>query len=108
MNDMAIRITVWSRAYGEIYSVRCQHQYPAKATNHDPKLKSGPGTAIVLSSPEAMKQILELQSADTSDRPPNSLHDVSTWSSLENRLLTMHIAIPASDRQMELLSVSLL
>ncbi|KAL1665083.1 cytochrome P450 [Schizophyllum commune] len=63
--DAHNQITAWSREYGEIYS-----------------LKLGPGTAIVLSSPEAMKQILELQSADTSDRPPNSLHDLVTdgWS----------------------------
>ncbi|KAL1753471.1 cytochrome P450 [Schizophyllum commune] len=55
------RFTEWARVYGEIYS-----------------LKIGPGTAIVLSSPAALKQVLDKQSADTSDRPQNSVLDLVT------------------------------
>ncbi|KAL1745663.1 cytochrome P450 [Schizophyllum fasciatum] len=55
------RFTEWARVYGEIYS-----------------LKVGSGTIIVLSSPAAFKQVLDKQSADTSDRPQNSVHDLIT------------------------------
>ncbi|KAI4523845.1 cytochrome P450 [Schizophyllum commune Loenen D] len=55
------RFTEWARVYGEIYS-----------------LKIGPGTAIVLSSPAVLKQVLDKQSADTSDRPQNSVLDLVT------------------------------
>ncbi|KAJ7586994.1 cytochrome P450 [Mycena floridula] len=50
------RLTEWAREYGAIYS-----------------LKLGPGTAIVLSSAAAVKELMDKRSASTADRPPNYL-----------------------------------
>ncbi|KAL1721917.1 cytochrome P450 [Schizophyllum commune] len=59
---MYLRFTEWAREYGEIYSI-----------------KMGSGTAIILSGPAALKELLDKQSAYTSDRPEFSLFDVSTF-----------------------------
>ncbi|KIK69489.1 hypothetical protein GYMLUDRAFT_35558 [Collybiopsis luxurians FD-317 M1] len=53
-----IKFTQWARQYGDIYS-----------------LKIGPGTAIVLTSMEAVKELMERRSASTVDRPPNFIAD---------------------------------
>ncbi|KAI4523854.1 cytochrome P450 [Schizophyllum commune Loenen D] len=58
---MYLRFTEWARIYGEIYSI-----------------KMGSGTAIILSGPAALRELLDKQSAYTSDRPEFSLFDVST------------------------------
>ncbi|KAJ7589614.1 cytochrome P450 [Mycena floridula] len=50
------RFTEWAREYGEIYS-----------------LKIGPGTAIVISSATAVKELMDKRSASTVDRPANRL-----------------------------------
>ncbi|KAL1745675.1 cytochrome P450 [Schizophyllum fasciatum] len=42
------------------------------------QLKLGPGTVVVISSPKTIKQVLEIQSADTADRPASSLYDLVT------------------------------
>ena len=47
--------------YGDIYS-----------------LKIGPGTAVVLSSATAVREIMDKFSAATSDRPPTHIADVIT------------------------------
>ncbi|KAL1734779.1 cytochrome P450 [Schizophyllum commune] len=57
---MYLRFTEWAREYGEIYSI-----------------KMGSGTVIILSGPAALKELLDKQSAYTSDRPEFSLFDVS-------------------------------
>ncbi|KAJ4464498.1 cytochrome P450 [Lentinula aciculospora] len=49
-----LRFTEWARVYGDIYS-----------------LKIGPGTAIVITSMEAVKELMEKRSGSTVDRPPN-------------------------------------
>ncbi|CAL1706615.1 unnamed protein product [Somion occarium] len=48
-----LKFTEWAKVYGEIYS-----------------LKIGTGTAVVLSSPKAVRELLDLRGATTSDRPP--------------------------------------
>ncbi|KAI5889190.1 cytochrome P450 [Schizophyllum commune H4-8] len=55
-----LQFTKWAREYGEIYSI-----------------KMGSGTAIILSGPAVLKELLDKQSAYTSDRPEFSLFDVS-------------------------------
>ncbi|KAL1745665.1 cytochrome P450 [Schizophyllum fasciatum] len=57
-----LRFTEWAREFGEIYS-----------------LKVGPSTSIVLSSPAAIREVLDKHSARTSDRPPNTVADVSSF-----------------------------
>ncbi|KAL1745670.1 cytochrome P450 [Schizophyllum fasciatum] len=59
--DMYLRFTEWSREFGEIYS-----------------LKIGPSTVIVLSSPSSIKDVLDRQSAYTSDRPEHTLSELVT------------------------------
>lgn len=63
--DAYRRFTVWAKDFGDIYS-----------------LKVGPGTIVVLSSPAAIKEVLDKQSAYTSDRPPMALADlvIDGWS----------------------------
>nr|BAK09482.1 cytochrome P450 [Postia placenta] len=77
--DVHYQFTKWARQYGEIYT-----------------LYLGPTTAIVLTSPLAIQQILEKNSALTSDRPDNYIarlvtgddhnlvlaHYTDTWRSL--------------------------
>ncbi|KAJ7589603.1 cytochrome P450 [Mycena floridula] len=55
------RFTDWAREYGPIYS-----------------LKVGSGTAIVLSSVAAVKELMDKRSASTADRPPNHMVHVIT------------------------------
>ena len=42
------------------------------------QLKIGPGTAIVLSSPRLVQELLVARSASTSDRPPNHFIEITT------------------------------
>ncbi|KAL1665077.1 cytochrome P450 [Schizophyllum commune] len=58
---MYLRFTEWARIYGEIYSI-----------------KMGSRTAIILSGPAALRELLDKQSAYTSDRPEFSLFDLVT------------------------------
>ncbi|KAI5889194.1 cytochrome P450 [Schizophyllum commune H4-8] len=58
--DVFQRFTEWAREFGEIFS-----------------LKVGPSTIVVLSSPAALRDVLDKQSAYTSDRPPHPIADVS-------------------------------
>lgn len=53
-----IKFTEWARQYGDIYS-----------------LKIGPGTAVVLTSMDAVKELMERRSGSTVDRPPNFMAD---------------------------------
>ncbi|KAL1710405.1 cytochrome P450 [Schizophyllum commune] len=69
---MYLRFTEWARIYGEIYSI-----------------KMGSGTAIILSGPAAPKELLDKQSAYTSDRPEFSLFDVSTSAVYYTKLLIL-------------------
>ncbi|KAL1745669.1 cytochrome P450 [Schizophyllum fasciatum] len=57
--DMHLRITEWAREYGEIIS-----------------LMVGSHPFIILSSPTAIKDILDRQSAYTADRPENTLFEL--------------------------------
>ncbi|KAL0954810.1 hypothetical protein HGRIS_003756 [Hohenbuehelia grisea] len=52
------KFTEWAKIYGEIYS-----------------LKIGPGTAVVLSSMAAVKELMERRSGSTADRPFNHMAD---------------------------------
>jgi len=55
------KFTEWAKVYGEIYS-----------------LKIGPGTAVVISSMAAVKELMERRSGNTADRPPNHMVDAIT------------------------------
>ncbi|KAL1721921.1 cytochrome P450 [Schizophyllum commune] len=59
--DVFQRFTEWAREFGEIYSI-----------------KVGPSTIVVLSSPAALRDVLDKQSAYTSDRPPHPIADTVT------------------------------
>ncbi|KAJ7276612.1 cytochrome P450 [Mycena rebaudengoi] len=53
------KFTKWARKYGGIYS-----------------LKLGSGTAVVLTDAAAVKELMDIRSATTGDRPPSHLADV--------------------------------
>ncbi|KAG8924505.1 hypothetical protein FRC02_010372, partial [Tulasnella sp. 418] len=55
-SNIHFKFTEWARQYGEIYS-----------------LKMGPGTAIVITSPAAVRQIMDKNSAATSSRPEHHI-----------------------------------
>ncbi|KAJ6564650.1 cytochrome P450 [Mycena capillaripes] len=55
------KFTEWARKYGGIYS-----------------LKIGPGTAVVLTDPAAVKELIDKRSASTADRPPMYVADLIT------------------------------
>ncbi|KDQ57266.1 hypothetical protein JAAARDRAFT_35893 [Jaapia argillacea MUCL 33604] len=55
------KFTEWAQVYGDVYS-----------------LKIGPGTAIVISSAEAVRELMDKRSATTVDRPPNFMADAVT------------------------------
>ncbi|KAK1219363.1 hypothetical protein PQX77_017887 [Marasmius sp. AFHP31] len=55
------KLTEWARQYGDIYS-----------------LKLGPGTAIVLTGMEAVEELMQKQSANTADRPPSYIAEITT------------------------------
>ncbi|KAL1710409.1 cytochrome P450 [Schizophyllum commune] len=67
--DVFQRFTEWARDFGEIYS-----------------LKVGPSTIVVLSSPAALRDVLDKQSAYTSDRPPHPIADVSFMISNDHQI----------------------
>ncbi|KAJ3721313.1 cytochrome P450 [Lentinula guzmanii] len=52
------KFTVWAREYGDIYS-----------------LKIGPSTVVVITSMDAVKELMEKCSGSTADRPPNYIAD---------------------------------
>lgn len=52
------RFTDWAKEYGDIYS-----------------LKIGPGTVVVITSMEAVRELMEKRSGNTVDRPPNYIAD---------------------------------
>ncbi|KAJ3782385.1 cytochrome P450 [Lentinula aff. detonsa] len=52
------KFTVWAREYGDIYS-----------------LKIGPSTVVVITSMDAVKELMEKRSGSTADRPPNYIAD---------------------------------
>jgi len=56
-----LKLTEWSRVWGECYS-----------------LKLGPGTVIVLSSTEAVREVMDKRNATTADRPPSYVADIIT------------------------------
>ncbi|KAF8599111.1 cytochrome P450 [Ceratobasidium sp. AG-I] len=53
-----LKLTEWARIYGGLYS-----------------LKMGPGTAIVITDPTIVKDLMDKRSQSTIDRPPNHLAD---------------------------------
>ncbi|KAJ8078284.1 hypothetical protein PM082_000490 [Marasmius tenuissimus] len=53
-----LRLTQWARLWGGLYS-----------------LKLGPATAIVITDPSAIKELMDKRSQSTSDRPPNFIAD---------------------------------
>ncbi|KAJ7444582.1 cytochrome P450 [Mycena galericulata] len=53
------KFTEWARKYGGIYSV-----------------KLGPGTAIIITDPAVVKELLERRGADTADRPDSHIGDL--------------------------------
>ncbi|TRM70158.1 cytochrome P450 [Schizophyllum amplum] len=55
------KLAEWARRYGEVYTI-----------------KLGPGTAIFLNSPAAIKEILDKHSMDTIDRPPCYFNELVT------------------------------
>ncbi|CAE6457751.1 unnamed protein product [Rhizoctonia solani] len=52
------KLTEWARQYGSIYSI-----------------KMGPGTAIVITDPTIVKDLMDKRSQSTVDRPPNHMAD---------------------------------
>ncbi|CAE6523007.1 unnamed protein product [Rhizoctonia solani] len=52
------KLTEWARQYGDIYSI-----------------KMGPGTAIVITDPTIVKDLMDKRSQSTIDRPPNHMAD---------------------------------
>ncbi|KAJ3873641.1 cytochrome P450 [Lentinula edodes] len=52
------KFTDWAKEYGDIYS-----------------LKIGPGTVVVITSMEAVRELMEKRSGSTADRPPNYMAD---------------------------------
>ena len=52
------------------------------------QIKVGPSTIVVLSSPAALRDVLDKQSAYTSDRPPHPIADVSFIISNDQQILS--------------------
>ncbi|KAK7032164.1 hypothetical protein VNI00_013338 [Paramarasmius palmivorus] len=61
LEDAYLKFNEWARHYGDIFS-----------------LKIGPGTAVVISSMEAVKGLMEKRSTTTSDRPKNHMAEKIT------------------------------
>ncbi|KAF8510750.1 cytochrome P450 [Gautieria morchelliformis] len=55
-----LKLTQWSKVYGDIFS-----------------LKLGPHTAVVLTSPRLVRELMDKRSASSSDRAPNFLADAT-------------------------------
>ncbi|KAK0451681.1 cytochrome P450 [Armillaria borealis] len=56
-----LQFTAWAKEFGGIFSV-----------------KFGPGTVIVVTSPRAVRELIDQKSASTSDRPPSHFSNVIT------------------------------
>ncbi|KAF8578909.1 cytochrome P450 [Ramaria rubella] len=72
-NSLHLKLTEWSKVYGDIYS-----------------LKLGPGTVVVLTSPRAVRELLDKRSASSPDRSPHYMAELVTGG--------MNIAIARYDK----------
>ena len=59
------------------------------------QLKLGPGTAIVITSPRIVRELMDKRSASTIDRPPNFMADRIAGGL--NMVLARHSENPVSD-----------
>jgi hypothetical protein len=73
------RFTEWARKYGGIYSVSANsYGYLEGIIYSSLQLKVGSGTAVVLTDPAAVKELMDKRSGSTVERPPSHIVDLVT------------------------------
>ncbi|KAF7369124.1 Cytochrome P450 [Mycena venus] len=73
--DMYFKLTEWARRYGDIFSVRV-NPLPHRRIQCLLQIKVGSGTMIVLSSPTAIKEIVDKSGWAGSARPKNYIAEL--------------------------------
>jgi hypothetical protein len=73
------RFTEWARKYGGIYSVSANSYGCLERIIYSSlQLKVGSGTAVVLTDPAAVKELMDKRSGSTVERPPSHVAELVT------------------------------